>query len=174
MKRRDALAWINLGLGTALGAAVVIPVLGPVLHPLRRGQRGRGSVRYVDIGPLTRFAADSATPAVLVDAGRDAWMTLPERPALGVFVLRGEGEAVRVLSRVCPHLGCAIEARPSGFHCPCHGSDFDADGARREGGEAPNPSPRDMDELAHRLIDGRLHVALQRFRPGAPTAEPVA
>jgi nitrite reductase/ring-hydroxylating ferredoxin subunit len=54
----------------------------------------------------------------------------------GIFV-RNEGEGVyRALSAWCPHAGCSVETRGSGFRCPCHGARFNAEGDRT-GGPAP-------------------------------------
>jgi cytochrome b6-f complex iron-sulfur subunit len=38
-------------------------------------------------------------------------------------------EGFKALSLVCPHLGCIVETSASGYTCPCHGSQFDPDGA---------------------------------------------
>jgi cytochrome b6-f complex iron-sulfur subunit len=32
------------------------------------------------------------------------------------------------LSLVCTHLGCTVEQKGNGFACPCHGSQYDANG----------------------------------------------
>lgn len=70
------------------------------------------------------------------------------------------GEAVRALSAVCPHLGCSIDLAPDsqGFACPGHASRFGLDGAAHAG-----PSPRDLDPLATRLVDGWLVRGLHHF-----------
>ncbi len=54
-----------------------------------------------------------------------------------VFVLR-HGASFRVLSAVCTHLGCTVGVEGEGYHCPCHGSRFDAEG-KNTGGPAPSP-----------------------------------
>jgi Rieske Fe-S protein len=51
-------------------------------------------------------------------------------------------EQTKVLSRICTHLGCKLEAGQNGeLHCPCHGSRFDYSGAVLEG-PAETPLPR--------------------------------
>jgi|SRR5579872_215686 len=60
--------------------------------------------------------------------------------------------APKVVSRVCPHLGCTVafrpdehkaddgESFPDGFwQCPCHRSQFPPDGGKVLGGPAPRP-----------------------------------
>jgi cytochrome b6-f complex iron-sulfur subunit len=70
-----------------------------------------------------------------------------------LFVSRGE-EGVFAISAVCTHLGCVVAPVPSGFHCPCHGSRFDALG-RITGG----PAPRGLDWLkVAKAPDGELVV----------------
>ena len=56
----------------------------------------------------------------------------------------------RALITVCTHLGCNVKHTASGFECPCHGSQYDANGQVVRG-PAPRPlswysislSPRD-------------------------------
>jgi cytochrome b6-f complex iron-sulfur subunit len=54
-----------------------------------------------------------------------------------VFLLR-RGNSFRCLSAVCTHLGCTVNRAEQGYHCPCHGSVFNPDGAV-ESGPAPKP-----------------------------------
>ena len=56
-----------------------------------------------------------------------------------IFVVR-KGALLRALSAVCTHLGCTVGAQAEGYHCPCHGSLFGADGAN-QAGPAPRPLP---------------------------------
>lgn len=59
-----------------------------------------------------------------------------------VGVYRYDG-VVHAMSLVCTHLGCIVNWRPDlgEFHCPCHGSIFDHNGAVLRG-PAPRPLPR--------------------------------
>jgi Rieske Fe-S protein len=77
-----------------------------------------------------------------------------------VFLLRKES-TFRALSAVCTHLGCTVDRASeggAGFHCPCHGSEFDGEGART-GGPAPRGLPWRPLSLA---ADGTLLVDLGR------------
>ncbi|MCC7137169.1 MAG: Rieske 2Fe-2S domain-containing protein [Planctomycetes bacterium] len=72
-----------------------------------------------------------------------------------VFVVRKEA-AFRGLSAVCTHLGCTVDRTDAGFRCPCHGSEFDAEGVRTGG-----PAPRGLVWRAMSLAaDGTLLVDL--------------
>ncbi len=48
----------------------------------------------------------------------------------------GTEHGIAAISLVCTHLGCIVDESPEGFSCPCHGSEFDADG-KVTGGPAP-------------------------------------
>jgi len=78
--------------------------------------------------------------------------------------------AFRVLSGVCPHLGCAVSWQAGdapGWLCPCHASTFGEDGALVPGRE--NPSPRGLDPLPWRLAaGGGVEVQWIRFAIGTP------
>ncbi len=52
-----------------------------------------------------------------------------------VFIVR-QGNTYRCLSAICTHLGCTVNRAGAGYHCPCHGSVFNAQG-QVEGGPAP-------------------------------------
>lgn len=72
-----------------------------------------------------------------------------------LFVVRKEA-SFRALSAVCTHLGCTVDRADEGFRCPCHGSEFDAEGARTGG-----PAPRGLVWRALALApDGTLLVDL--------------
>jgi menaquinol-cytochrome c reductase iron-sulfur subunit len=100
---------------------------------------------------------------------RDGWRRiLSTKP---VYVVKAGDGRLRVLSAVCPHLGCTVtwnEGR-SEFVSPCHNGVFAPDGAFRSG-----PPPRGMDELDSMIEDGRLKVRYQYFRQLVPTREVIA
>lgn len=56
-----------------------------------------------------------------------------------LFVIRNK-EGYRAMSAVCTHLGCTVASIKEGYHCPCHGSHFDAKGINGDG-PAPRPLP---------------------------------
>lgn len=93
---------------------------------------------------------------------RDAF-TVTRGQTLGSVWLERSGERVRALSAECPHLGCAIDLAgdTKSYGCPCHTSRFGLDGKAESG-----PSPRGMDELAVRIVDGWVEVEFHRYRQG--------
>ena len=68
--------------------------------------------------------------------------------------VRHEAEAAGVLTAVdavCPHMGCLVQPAGGspGFQCPCHGSQFAADGALAGG-----PAERPLRPLTVRIVAG--------------------
>jgi menaquinol-cytochrome c reductase iron-sulfur subunit len=78
-----------------------------------------------------------------------------------VYVTNTENGQIRVLTSVCPHLGCTVpwNKEKKEFVCPCHGGTFTKDGTRVSG-----PSLRGMDALQTSEENGELLVRFQYFR----------
>ena len=70
-----------------------------------------------------------------------------------VFLVR-QGNTFRCLSAICTHLGCTVNRAGNGYHCPCHGSVFDEQGAVKGG-----PAPRGLEWFLMSMSkDNRLVV----------------
>jgi menaquinol-cytochrome c reductase iron-sulfur subunit len=106
------------------------------------------------------------------DSFADGFTFLADRR---VFIVR-DARTFRAVSAVCTHLGCTVRAEsaerpdpsdPSGlrqrqvysFSCPCHGSQYGADGTNLSG---PAPRPLAAYGLRLALDDGQLVVDLGR------------
>jgi menaquinol-cytochrome c reductase iron-sulfur subunit len=78
-----------------------------------------------------------------------------------VYVVPNGSGSLKVLSSVCPHLGCAVRwiDKQDRFICPCHGGTFTKSGERVSG-----PPLRAMDELESKVENGVLKVRFQYFR----------
>lgn len=162
MTDRRALLKVVLASGAAaLCAAAVAPPIAFVVAPARGGA---GGSRWVKTVKLAQLPEGRPRKVKIVSDERDAWK-LEKDAELGAVWLIRNGDAVRALSVVCPHLGCSIDAsgEGKGFACPCHDSSFDGSGKREKG-----PSPRDMDALETRVTDGVVEVDFKRFRHGTP------
>lgn len=109
-------------------------------------------------------------PRVLPEAGSRFRIGRPEEFEPGtelVFkdrnvLIRRTERGVAAVSLVCTHLGCIATRSEDGFHCPCHGSKFDA-----EGDVVGGPAPRGLRWLqVSRAADGTLIVdAKQEVAP---------
>jgi Rieske Fe-S protein len=168
--RRGFLKVATAALGALTGAVAAVPGLAFLAHPLRsRTVTGEGEptkvARAGDLKP--------GQPLRVVVRGtrRDGWLRQDAIQLGACWLVPGEGERVRALSTVCPHLGCGIDWNGAAgrFECPCHGSVFDPNGTCTAG-----PSPRPMDELAVSRRGDDLLVTYRRFRVATAKKEPLA
>ena len=164
LSRRSFLG-VLLGFGTVvMGAALSVPIIRFALHPLLAKTTDIG---WSDVGQIDEFASLTApVKRVIKVEQRDAWRKIvSEKP---VYVLPGTRGNIRVLSPICPHLGCSIpwNETKQQFICPCHVAVFGEDGARISG-----PAPRSMDHLDNKVENGMLKVRYQYFRQLIPTKE---
>jgi cytochrome b6-f complex iron-sulfur subunit len=99
--------------------------------------------------------------AVLSSPSRKFRVTLPDSlqpgeafvpPGRAVAVFR-DANGVYAISTVCTHLGCIVTPTAGGFECPCHGSQFEADGSVVKG-----PAPRGLPWLLVSARGGTLTV----------------
>ncbi len=165
--RRSFLGVLLGFIGAATGILLSVPLFRFALHPLLAATT---ETAWSDLGAEDEFA-ELNVPAkrVIKIEQLDGWRRIVSEKA--VYVIKGKDGKLRVLSAVCPHLGCAItwgEAKQQ-FVCPCHVGIFAADGALVSG-----PPPRAMDDLEHRIENGRLQVRYQYFRQLIPTKEVIA
>jgi len=155
--RRSFLAAL-LGVGSVFVAALLsVPLIRFAIFPLiRRTTELKGS----PVGELSEFA--SATEPVMrtIQIEQvDGWRKAVSEKA--VYVTKdGQGQ-LRVLTSICPHLGCTVpwNKEKKQFICPCHGGTFAPDGSRISG-----PSLRGMDTLETSVQNGQLLVQFEYFR----------
>ena len=139
------------------------------LRHLSTAQR-RNRTTWSDVGPVEDFASLTAPIAKTITLERrDAWQTTSSQTA--VYVLPSKAGQFRILSPICPHLGCSVRwvGDENKFICPCHSGSFTADGERIAG-----PPPRSMDALESKVEGGVLKVRYQYFRQLVPNKEVMA
>ena len=116
MHRRDFLAWLS-GVGVVGSALAGVFATFFFMKPrVTFGQPNRFLIGRPEDYP--------SGARVAIDAKR-------------VCIVR-DGSRVAAISTTCTHLGCIVAPSATGFQCPCHGSQFDADG-NVTGGPAPKP-----------------------------------
>jgi menaquinol-cytochrome c reductase iron-sulfur subunit len=168
--RRKALKVIAGAAGAAATGIAVFPaaaaVAGAASAPPLPGRRAGGDDGWRTVARWDDLTVRTPLQTHVMGAEVDAWSVTPDRRLGTVWLLRGgEGaDTLRALSAICPHLGCLIERRDGGFVCPCHVSDFDPAGAALRG-----PSPRAMDPIESRVVDGRVEVRWAHYRLGTAT-----
>src|ERR1700757_4657098 len=140
MTRRSFLG-VLLGFGTVLmGAALSVPLIRFALHPLLTKTTEIG---WSDVGKIDEFASITGTAKRLRNVDKlDAWRKIISEKA--IYVLPPNKGVVRILSPICPHLGCSVpwNETKQEFICPCHVAVFSRDGTKISG-----PAPRPMDDL---------------------------
>src|SRR6202165_5017180 len=146
-----------LGVGAVfIGALLSVPLIRFALFPLiRRTTELKGSA----VGALSDFASSTEPVMRTIQIEQvDGWRKAVSEKA--VYVTKDSKGQLRVLTSVCPHLGCTLpwNKEKSEFICPCHGARFSADGTRVSG-----PSLRGMDTLETSIENRQLLVQFQYF-----------
>lgn len=158
--RRGALG-VLVGVGSLAYAGALA---GPGYRYLTGGGAGQEPSResWKRVAKVDQLRDGAPERVKVVGETRDAF-TISRNQTLGSVWLQRSGDSVRAFSAECPHLGCAIDlgGDAKSFSCPCHTSRFGLDGRAESG-----PSPRGMDELAVRIVDGFVEVDFRRFRQG--------
>ena len=162
---RRSFLFALLAAGTAtVGAVLAVPLIRFVLFPLLHAT---SEASWSEVGAVEDFASIAAPVRRVVKIEQvDGWRKNVSEKS--VYVMKGGGGQLRVLSSICPHLGCEIgwNAAKGEFLCPCHGGVFSPDGTLVSG-----PPPRGMDTLQTTVQNGRLMVEYRYFRQLVPTKE---
>lgn len=141
-----------------VGALLSVPLFRFVFFPVFRKTTG---IQWADAGAMSDFASLTAPVSKDINVEHvDAWRELYSKKSVFVIPAKNKGD-VRVLSPVCPHLGCLVHYNSSDkqFLCPCHGSIFAADGSLVKG-----PALRGLDPLPQKTQNGRLMVLFEYFQ----------
>ena len=147
-----------LGVGSVfVGGLLSVPLIRFALFPLLRRTT---ELKSSPVGALSEFSplTEPAMRTIQIEQV-DGWRKAISEKA--VYVTKDKEGRLRVLTSVCPHLGCTVpwNKEKNQFVCPCHGATFTLDGSRVSG-----PSQRGMDTLETSVQDGQLLVRFQYFR----------
>src|ERR1039457_2631733 len=124
----------------------------------------------VSLGAMVRFL----TPSVFYEPPQNFKIGNPADFSFGaptflaeekIFVFRDREKGFAGANAVCHPLGCTVGYFQSdqSFHCPCHGSVFNADGVVQHG-----PAPRPLEWFEVTLTrDGQLKVDKDHIVPAA-------
>lgn len=154
--------------GVAMSALLAAPVLRYVLYPLYSNS---SLSRWSKVGLVDQLPAPGSPPVKKEITFRrlDGWRETVTTES--VYLERTAEGKVRILSSICPHLGCTVQwnASRDKFLCPCHGSVF-----ARDGKHVAGPSRRGMDPLPTEQKEGDLLVHFEYFREDVPNREVVS
>jgi menaquinol-cytochrome c reductase iron-sulfur subunit len=157
-ENRRSFLGVLLGLGSVfVGGLLSVPLVRFALFPLiRRTTESKSS----SVGAVNEFSAlrEPILRTIKIEQV-DGWRKAVSEKA--VYITKDSQGQLRVLTSICPHLGCTVpwNKEKNQFVCPCHGATFTADGERISG-----PSQRGMDALETSVEEGQLMVRFQYFR----------
>ena len=158
LENRRSFLGTLLALGSVfVGALLSIPLIRFALFPLLRRTT---ELKSSPVGELSQFSSLTAPVMRTIQIEQvDGWRKAISEKA--VYVTKDSHGQLRVLTSICPHLGCTVpwNKEKDQFVCPCHAATFAADGTRVSG-----PSLRGMDSLETSVQDGQLLVRFQYFR----------
>lgn len=158
LEGRRSFLGVLLGLGSLfVGALLSLPLIRFALFPLLRRTT---ELKSSAVGELSEFSPLSEPVMRTIQIEQvDGWRRAISEKA--VYVTKDSQGQLRVLTSICPHLGCTVpwSKEKKQFVCPCHGAIFAADGTRVSG-----PSLRGMDALETSVQDGQLLARFQYFR----------
>lgn len=114
---------------------------------------GTGSSGAATGGATSSAAAGSGGVAIAkvadVPVGNAIAATLSGKP---VLVSQPSAGTVVAFSAICTHMGCTVAPAGREFHCPCHGSVYDAATGAVKKGPAPAPLPK----IPTHVVDGEV------------------
>jgi menaquinol-cytochrome c reductase iron-sulfur subunit len=143
--------------GIFVGALLSVPLIRFAIFPLLRRTT---ELKSSPVGELNEFSSLTEPTLRTIQIEQvDGWRKAVSEKA--VYVTKDSQGQLRVLTSICPHLGCTVpwNKEKNQFVCPCHGATFSLDGTRISG-----PSLRGMDTLETSVQDGQLLVRFQYFR----------
>jgi Rieske Fe-S protein len=137
ISRRRFMDRATRGLGLAIAAIIGLPAIGLGIA----SATGGAMKTLVKVGSQGQLGPEPVAVPINYVA-RDAWRE--SRQQAVVYLRRPSGGNVEALSARCTHLGCTVHWVPAEnrFQCPCHGSQFAADGSVLHG-----PAERPLDRL---------------------------
>ena len=152
ISRRDVFAKIGLLLNGLAVAVLATPVVGYVLSPILRGERGRYK-SWVSLGELDEFPEGQTRLAKFQNPVSSTWDG--DTDHIPCWVRRMQGDQFQVFAINCAHLGCPVRwfAQSGLFMCPCHGGVYYQDGSRASG-----PPPRGLFEYPYKVEAGKLMI----------------
>lgn len=156
-ERRSFLGYLLAAGCGVVGAALAVPLVRFATFPLRAPAE---ETSWSDVGKVDDFAALTEPVPRTIDIKKvDGWRSSTVQN--GVYVVPTGTGQLKVLSSVCPHLGCAVRwiGKDDKFICPCHGGTFTSAGVHVSG-----PPLRGMDVLESKVENGLLKVRFQYFR----------
>jgi menaquinol-cytochrome c reductase iron-sulfur subunit len=158
IESRRSFLGVLIGVGSVLVSALLaVPLLRFAMFPLLRRTT---ELKSSPLGQLAEFSCLTEPEIRTIQIEQiDGWRKAISEKA--VYITKDHQGQLRVLTSVCPHLGCTVpwNKERKQFVCPCHGGTYMQDGSYGSG-----PALRGMDTLETSVEDGQLMVRFQYFR----------
>src|SRR6202051_2382661 len=158
LKNRRSFLAALMGVGSVfVGGLLSVPLIRFALFPLLRRTT---ELKSSSVGAISEFSSLTEPVLRTIQIEQvDGWRKAVSEKA--VYITKDQQGKLRVLTSVCPHLGCTVpwNKDKKQFICPCHGGTFMPDGTRVSG-----PSLRGMDTLETSIENRQLLVQFQYFR----------
>jgi len=137
LTRRSFMDRATKAIGLAIAAIIGLPAIGLGIA----SATGGAMKTRVKVGRVSTLGPEPVAVPISYVA-RDAWRQSQQQGV--VYLRQPAGKTVEALSARCTHLGCTVHWAPAEarFKCPCHGSQFAADGTVLHG-----PAERPLDRL---------------------------
>ena len=149
--RGQFLSLTTVGLGAMIGAVIAVPATAYLLAPVTK----EATFQPVLLGKVSQFTGETGftpTPATYIEdpsnAATSSGLAFVHYTDKSNTDWHAEDAMFIVWSNRCTHVGCPVQATGVGFGCPCHGSQFDRQGARTAG-PATRPLDRFQWEIRH-------------------------
>ncbi len=145
--RRNFFTGAIYALWAAIAAALGAPALGYLLLPPKM----RKTDEWVEVGDISRLAANDPVEMTFRRNRTDGWKITSEKST--AWVVKRADHGLVAFGPQCTHLGCAYhwEEGKQEFLCPCHTSLFSIDGKVLSG-----PALRPLDRYETRVEANRL------------------
>jgi len=143
ISRRDFVKVVTATLGTIMGAAMGIPIIGYLIDPALKSQANEA---WIPLGPLESFPIGTPKAFSFTRSNVNGWEKTVN--SYGGFVFRKSESELIVLSNRCTHLSCSVywNETKGEYDCPCHDAQFGSEGEVL-GGPPPHPLDRYESEV---------------------------
>jgi len=135
----NILMWTGLAVGYGIGAFAFLKYLVPV--------GAKTKMRELFVGPVDELEVGQSQ--------------LVRSPSGNTYLMARTAEGFRVLSDICPHLGCRVHWVPGKgeFFCPCHQGVFNAEGIATSG--PPAEANQRLERLETLVRGGSVFVLIK-------------
>ena len=154
ISRREFTRNAMLFVGAIIGSVIGIPAIGYLISP---AVKASSSDAWIPLGALSNYPTGTPTAFSFTRSKVNGWEKTTN--SFSVYVIRGEGDKVNVISNICTHLGCRVTWNKDAkeYLCPCHDARFALNGEVVSG-----PPPRSLDTYETKIENGNLFIHLTR------------